>query len=237
MITKKNVHGYSVFIKDGDLFYENIFLDFLSNKIKVLKVFRTIEDTKVVLIDTARGPMVLKVFVPKTKKLERFLKSFFKKDYYENLIYQTDRVWNEGVRSVNDQYLLAEAKILNYAHVFIMLIEYIKGTELERLDTISAGVKEQIRASIDELHQHDMVSGDPHKGNFIVTEQGIRLIDLSGKKSSALRKAKDRLDLEKHYAIKNEIKDFAYYRFLYKRKLRRFMKRTKHKLGLRRKAD
>ncbi|WP_024230591.1 lipopolysaccharide core heptose(II) kinase RfaY, partial [Escherichia coli] len=66
--------------------------DFLTCRVKTLKVFRSIDDTKVILIDTARGPLVLKVYAPKHKMIERFLKSCVKKDYYENLIYQTDRV-------------------------------------------------------------------------------------------------------------------------------------------------
>ncbi|TYN20971.1 heptose kinase, partial [Salmonella enterica subsp. enterica serovar Typhimurium] len=47
------------------------------------------------------------------------------------------------------------------------------------------------------------VSGDPHKGNFILQGNEIRIIDLSGKRPSRQRKAKDRIDLERHYGIKN----------------------------------
>lgn len=52
-----------------------------------------------------------------------------------------------------------------------------------------------------------MVSGDPHRGNFIIENGEVRIIDLSGKRASAQRKAKDRIDLERHYGIKNEVKD------------------------------
>ncbi|EEV8228636.1 lipopolysaccharide core heptose(II) kinase RfaY, partial [Escherichia coli] len=99
-----------VFIKDNDPFYERVLNDFLTCRVKTLKVFRSIADTKVILIDTARGPLVLKVYAPKHKMIERFLKSCVKKDYYENLIYQTDRVRGEGIQSINDYYLLAERK-------------------------------------------------------------------------------------------------------------------------------
>ncbi|WP_306674618.1 lipopolysaccharide core heptose(II) kinase RfaY [Escherichia coli] len=37
------------------------------------------------------------------------------------------------------------------------------------------------------MHQHGMVSGDPHKGNFIVSEKGLRLIDLSGKNNRCFK--------------------------------------------------
>ncbi|HCS7456922.1 TPA: lipopolysaccharide core heptose(II) kinase RfaY, partial [Escherichia coli] len=180
-------------------FYERVLNDFLTCGVKTLKVFRSIADTKVILIDTARGPLVLKVYAPKHKMIERFLKSCVKKDYYENLIYQTDRVRGEGIQSINDYYLLAERKTLNFAHYYIMLIEYIEGVGLNEYLEISEDLKNQLSESIKELHQHGMVSGDPHKGNFIVSEKGLRLIDLSGKKTTAVLKAKDRIDLERHY--------------------------------------
>nr|WP_318383577.1 lipopolysaccharide core heptose(II) kinase RfaY [uncultured Enterobacter sp.] len=230
MIHKKNIRNLTVFIKDNDVFYENVLLDFLNYNIKILKVFRSIEDTKVILIETERGPMVLKIFSPHNKRAERFLKSFFKRDYYENLIIQTDRLWSEGVKSVNDYYLLAEAKRLNYSRLFIMLIEYIEGTELEEIQTISEEIKAQIKQSIAELHEHDMVSGDPHKGNFILSHNAIRLIDLSGKKANLVRKAKDRLDIERHFKITNEIKDIGFYRLVIKTKIRHFIKKAKESI-------
>ncbi|EEW1928991.1 TPA: lipopolysaccharide core heptose(II) kinase RfaY, partial [Escherichia coli] len=206
--------------------------DFLTCRVKTLKVFRSIDDTKVILIDTARGPLVLKVYAPKHKMIERFLKSCIKKDYYENLIYQTDRVRGEGIQSINDYFLLAERKTLNFAHYYIMLIEYIEGVGLNEYLEISEELKDQLSESIKELHQHGMVSGDPHKGNFIVSEKGLRLIDLSGKKTTAVLKAKDRIDLERHYNIKNELKDFGYTYLIFKKKIKKAIRDVKVKLGL-----
>ncbi|EEU9482641.1 TPA: lipopolysaccharide core heptose(II) kinase RfaY, partial [Escherichia coli] len=205
---------------------------FLTCRVKTLKVFRSIDDTKVILIDTARGPLVLKVYAPKHKMIERFLKSCIKKDYYENLIYQTDRVRGEGIQSINDYFLLAERKTLNFAHYYIMLIEYIEGVGLNEYLEISEELKDQLSESIKELHQHGMVSGDPHKGNFIVSEKGLRLIDLSGKKTTAVLKAKDRIDLERHYNIKNELKDFGYTYLIFKKKIKKAIRDVKVKLGL-----
>ncbi|HAN4345864.1 TPA: lipopolysaccharide core heptose(II) kinase RfaY, partial [Escherichia coli] len=204
----------------------------LTCRVKTLKVFRSIDDTKVILIDTARGPLVLKVYAPKHKMIERFLKSCVKKDYYENLIYQTDRVRGEGIQSINDYFLLSERKTLNFAHYYIMLIEYIEGVGLNEYLEISEDLKEQLSESIKELHQHGMVSGDPHKGNFIVSEKGLRLIDLSGKKTTAVLKAKDRIDLERHYNIKNELKDFGYTYLIFKKKIKKAIRDVKVKLGL-----
>ncbi|EGL9751011.1 lipopolysaccharide core heptose(II) kinase RfaY, partial [Salmonella enterica] len=168
MITEKKVKHYTVFVKNDDKKYIDIFKDFLSYNHRVIKVFRNIEDTKVVLIDTDYGKYILKVFSPKVKSTERFFKSLVKGDYYENLFRQTDRVRREGFEALNDFYLLAEIKTLRYVKTYVMLIEYIEGVELVDMPEISDGVREKIKQSIFSLHQHGMVSGDPHKGNFIL---------------------------------------------------------------------
>ncbi|WP_336220089.1 lipopolysaccharide core heptose(II) kinase RfaY [Citrobacter amalonaticus] len=229
MIIETKIKNYTVFTKKDGKKYIDIFNDFLSHNLKVIKVFRSIEDTKVVLIDTEYGKYILKVFHPKVKNTERFLKSLVKGDYYEKLFYQTDRVRREGFEALNDFYLLAEVKTLRYVHTYIMLIEYIEGVELADMPEISPAVKEKIQHSIHKLHQHGMVSGDPHKGNFILQNGEIRIIDLSGKRPSRQRMAKDRIDLERHYGIENNDKDLGFYLLIYKKKWRNFLRRLKGK--------
>lgn len=229
MIIETKIKNYSVFVKEGGDKYIEIFNDFLTHNLNVVKVFRSIEDTKVVLIDTNHGKYILKVFHPKVKNTERFFKSLVKGDYYEKLFYQTDRVRQEGYDALNDFYLLAELKTLRYVHTYIMLIEYIDGTELADMPVIDSGVKEKIKQSILSLHEHGMVSGDPHKGNFILQNGEIRIIDLSGKRPSLQRKAKDRVDLERHYGIENTKKDLGYYLLVYKKKWRNTLRRLKGK--------
>ncbi|EBA6811810.1 lipopolysaccharide core heptose(II) kinase RfaY [Salmonella enterica] len=229
MIIEKQVKNYTVFIKKDGEKYIDIFKDFLSYNHQVIKVFRNIEDTKVVLIDTDCGKYILKIFSPKVKKTERFLKSLVKGDYYEKLFRQTARVRHEGFEALNDFYLLAEIKTLRYVKTYVMLIEYIEGIELVDMPEISDEVREKIKRSIFFLHQHNMVSGDPHKGNFILQGNKIRIIDLSGKRPSRQRRAKDRIDLERHYGIKNDVKDIGFYLLIYKKKLRNFLRRIKGK--------
>lgn len=232
MIVSKKINNFKVYIKDNNKIYEEVFNDFLNNRLNVIKVFRSIEDTKVSLINTPHGKFVFKVFVPKEKKLERFLKSFVKGDYYLNLLLQTDRVRNEGVKFPNDFYLLAEKKIFNYASVFIMLIEFVEGVELSDIDDLSIDIRTEIQTKMIELHQHNMVSGDPHKGNFILSQDGIRIIDLSGKACNAKRKAKDRIDMERHLQIKNKINDLSYLSVYYRSVFRKKFKALKLKIKM-----
>lgn len=229
MSDKYQVGDYVVFTKTGGEKYLKIFKNFMDYNLDVIKVFRSIDDTKVVLINTEYGKYILKVFAPKQKKAERFLKSIFKGDYYEALFHQTERIRKNGAGAINDFYLLAAKKTFRFAHSYIMLIEYIDGIELADFTSIDDELKQKIKLSIDELHQNGMVSGDPHKGNFIIQNGEVRIIDLSGKSPSRIRKAKDRIDLERHYGIVNNVKDLGYYQFIYKKKVRNFIRRIKGK--------
>lgn len=229
MITSTKHRGFSFYYKDNDEKYKEIFDDILSYNFKTVKVLRNIDDTKVSLIDTRYGRFVFKVFAPKTKRNERFFKSFVKGDYYKNLIVETDRVRNAGLLFPNDFYFLAERKIFNYASVFIMLIEYVQGVELNDMKSIPADILTEIKSSMKKLHALNMLSGDPHRGNFIVSDNGVRIIDLSGKSSTSDRKARDRIAMERHLGIPNDEKDFGYYSVIYKTKLRKFIKKLKGK--------
>ena len=224
MIQKNKIKDLVVFTDENNSKYLNVLNDFLSYDINIIKVFRSIDDTKVMLIDTDYGKLILKVFSPKVKRNERFFKSLLKGDYEH-----TQKVRNEGLHSLNDFYLLAERKTLRFVHTYIMLIEYIDGVELCDIPDIDETLKNKIQQSIRSLHEHGMVSGDPHRGNFIIENGEVRIIDLSGKRASAQRKAKDRIDLERHYGIKNEVKDLGYYLLVYRKKIRNLMRRLKGK--------
>ncbi|EJP1080181.1 heptose kinase, partial [Salmonella enterica] len=46
---------------------------------------------------------------------------------------------------------------------------------------------------------------------------------------SRQRKAKDRIDLERHYGIKNNVRDIGFYLLIYKKKLRNLLRCIKGK--------
>lgn len=234
MIFKKKIGAFTVFIKDNNSIYEKALDDFLSGRMNILKLLRSEDETKVWLIDTEKGPMVLKLFVPKHKKFERILKSLIKKDYYQSLIYKTDNAVNHGATMINDIYLLAQRKICNYAYVHIILMEYIDGTQIINLEPISDELKSEIKTVLEQLHTYDMVSGAPHKENTMVTKDGVKFIDLSGKRCTCVSRAKDRMELERYLGIKNLKKDWGYYVYISIKNTRKSIKNIRKKLGLRR---
>ncbi|HED1422583.1 TPA: lipopolysaccharide core heptose(II) kinase RfaY [Kluyvera georgiana] len=227
MITKTKLCNFKLYYKDNEEKYKSIFADVVNYRFRTLKVFRNTNDTKVSLIDTEYGKYILKIFSPKTRKTERFLKSFIKGDYYKHLIVKTDRAKKMGLVFPNDIYFLAERKIFNYSGIFIMLNEYVEGEMLCDYAIIPDAFKNEIKKSIDKLHSLNLLSGDPHSGNFVVTKEGIRLIDLTGKRCTPERKARDRISLEENLGIPNEIKNFSYYHAIFKKCIRKFIRRKR----------
>lgn len=114
MILVKQCGGYRVYIKENEAIYENILKDYLNNCLNILQVFKDTKESKVLLVDSGGGNLnkkyIVKIFSPQNNKMERFIKSFFKGDYYLNLLRETQRVYSEGFTSINDFYLLAERK-------------------------------------------------------------------------------------------------------------------------------
>ena len=123
MITSIRYRGFSFYYKDNDNKYKEIFDEILAYNFKTVKVLRNIDDTKVSLIDTKYGRYVFKVFAPKTKRNERFLKSFVKGDYYQNLIVETD---------------MSEVQVLLFLMIFIFWLSVKFSTMLVFLSCLSS---------------------------------------------------------------------------------------------------
>lgn len=80
------------------------------------------------------------------------------------MIVETDRVRSAGLTFPNDFYFLAERKIFNYASVFIMLIEYVEGVELNDMPIIPEDVKAEIKASMEKFACLKYAIGRPTPG-------------------------------------------------------------------------
>lgn len=213
MVNQSKLAGYTVYTNGDDHFFISMLDDFLHSRLTTLKIFRSIPDTKVSLVEKDGRLFVLKVFTPKEKRSERFLKSFFRGDYYLTLFKQTAMLRERNVTSPNDFHLLAETKIFNFASRFIMIIEYIPGVEMDILAAkgeLTETIKSEVLESVKELHQHHVIFDDAHKQNFLLSNGRVRIIDLSGKNYSRFRAAKDFIDLERHFGISDFHRGFSY---------------------------
>lgn len=228
MLHTDKYHDFTLSFKKGPARYEHVFEDFVHLRLPVIKVFRNQSNSKVMLVQRDNTFYVLKIFKPKGKLVERLYKSLFRRDYYLNLIKRNDELWNKGMRFQNDVYLLAQRKKTFCTNLYIMLNEYIPGKVLSDVNVLSDGLKQDILTNVTQLHANKLISGDAHKGNFILSEQGLRIIDLSGKKCTRLRIAEDRMALETRFNITGIEKDFSYHLLKTKFRLRRKVKMVKN---------
>lgn len=230
MLKKDKCDNFTLYYKEGDFAYQKIFEDFVHYQLLVLKVFRNREKAKVMLIKHDKQYYVIKIFKPNGKPIEILYKSLFKKDYFLNLIKRNDELWARGMRFQNDVYLLAQRKRMYCTDLYIMLFEYIPGKVLNEFAEVPEDIKQEVLCNMALLHQHKLVSGDAHKGNFILSRQGLRIIDLCGKKFSRRRVAEDRLTLERRMHITDVEKDFFYYVLKAKLNIRHKIKNGKKRI-------
>jgi heptose II phosphotransferase len=230
MLRKDIRNEFILHYKDGNIDYKTILDDFINYKLKILKVFRNEYKTKVMLIEHNQKRYVIKTFRPNGKKIEILYKSLFKKDYFLNLIERNDELWAKGMRFQNDIYLLAQRKRRPCTDLYIMILEYIPGKVLNEFDEVPKDIRREVVCKMALLHQHKLVSGDAHKGNFILSGQGLRIIDLSGKQFSRRRVAEDRLLLERRLKIDIAEKDFYYYLLIAKSIIRCKIKKVKKRV-------
>lgn len=231
MLIKNKYDKFTLHYKEDNVVYNQIFLDFINYKLPILKVFRNQEKTKVMLIEYGRKYYVMKVFKPNGKPIEILYKSLFKKDYCLNLIRRNDQLWASGMRFQNDIYLLAQRKRRFCTDLYIMLFEYIPGKVLNEFAEVPEEIKQEVLQKMALLHQHKLISGDAHKGNFILSREGLRIIDLSGKRFSRRRAAEDRLTLERRLQITNIERDFSYYLLKVKFNIRHKIKSGKNRVA------
>jgi len=231
MLRKDRHDDFTLHYKESNIDYNQIFKDFVNYQLTVLKVFRNQHRSKVMLVEHNKNRYVIKTFRPNGKQIEILYKSLFKKDYFLNLIERNDALWAKGMRFQNDIYLLAQRKGRYCTDLYIMLFEYIPGKVLNEFDEVPENIKQEVLCKMALLHQHKLVSGDAHKGNFILSREGLRIIDLSGKRFSRRRVAEDYLLLERRLSIDIVKKDFFYHFLKTKINIRRKIKNVKHRLA------
>lgn len=225
---EKIKHGeWTCYAKDQA--YTNAFNDFLSLRFKVLQKYKTSAHTKVALIEVSAGHFIIKIHAPKEKIFEKFIKSMIFGSCQKNLIYQIERAKSMGDTFVNDFYFLAERKYYGFPLVSVMLFEFIPGVNLDELPSIPEAAVRDIALSVNKMHTMGIISGDPHRGNFILSPHGIRAIDLSGKHCSAKRIAQDNIMLERHFPIPAK-RDFWHFIVALTSEIRRIKKALKVKL-------
>ncbi|MDC7699000.1 lipopolysaccharide core heptose(II) kinase RfaY [Vogesella indigofera] len=169
----------------------------------------------------------LKINRPTNKIIGRKVKALLKGSYFSSLILRVDKARAEGCFSMCDVYLVAEKKHFRFARESFVLMEWIDGPLLSDSEELRNKYKNEVGDLLKNIHQHGISSGDVHPGNFIVSNTGLRIIDLSGRGASAIDRAKDFIGLKNKFGVEADVDSWAVSLVLLRSKLRAFLKKAR----------
>ena len=161
----------------------------------------------VLLADIDGVPVVLKheffVF-----RFDRSLKAFLFGSDAKNIFKITQRARKRGFTKIPQTFLVAEKFSGGVLRETISVTEFLNGAPLKL--PLSTTDRDAVHCLLAECHAHGIVSGDVHPGNFIATDEGLKLIDFRGNKVfPSLSKARDRIQAERNLGVKDDSPDFA----------------------------
>lgn len=137
---------------------------------------------------------------------------------YSRLIKFTNRAVNQGCRLIQDVYLVAEKLVDGRCREAWLIAEYVEGQAfIQAFDENGRPSKfidhqpwigEMTRAMA-ELHGWGLATNDFHPGNFVITDQGLRIIDLAMDGPMIICQANDALTMMHFFQVRPPLKSPA----------------------------
>ncbi|WP_312239738.1 lipopolysaccharide core heptose(II) kinase RfaY [Pantoea sp.] len=213
-------------IIDESQLYLTILNKFFKGQLEAVEVFRSDKDTKVFTIQEGLQKYVVKVIVKKRKSLFHRLLARIKRDPFFNLVNITYKMREFGCDIACHHYAVARGGERNEYAVIVM--EHITGVNLRSPEVEITAHRDEIIKSVTTLHKLKAISSDISRENLLITSEGIRFIDISGRKATRFRKNNDWYDLEHRLGIKRARADISYKLFMTQKKLKSWTKAVKN---------
>ncbi|MEI9534390.1 lipopolysaccharide core heptose(II) kinase RfaY [Moellerella wisconsensis] len=227
-IIKIRLKGFTVYQKKSGTDYLKIVRDYKHGQIIGQPLNSGNPQRSVAKIVVDGITYVIKCEKERDTRLEKRISRFFSGPYYSQLLYRVTRAQHLGCDITNDIYLVAEKVKYREALETWILAEYVEGTTLSELKHINQ-YYDEIKGVINKLHSYDLASNDIHAANFILTENGIKIIDLSDSGNLALCQANDAIALQRFYGINLELNSWAFQLVKLRNRMRQFLRQTKRK--------
>lgn len=168
--------------------------------------------------EIAGTPLVLKreLFV---FRFDRSIKAVLFGSDAKNIFKLSRRARENDFTKIPKTFLVAEKFVGGVLRETISATEFLEGAPLR--PPISAERAEKIKMLLADCHANGIISGDVQFDNFMVTPDGVKLIDFRGSKVFPwLAKARDRLQLEFTLGIPTGKRSFAEKVFLFQNSIR-----------------
>ncbi|HGN1707713.1 TPA: lipopolysaccharide core heptose(II) kinase RfaY [Providencia rettgeri] len=208
-IIKKQRDGFMTYQKEGTLDFWQIIDDYIQGKIVSKNLSSGNIDRSVARITIDGRNFIIKCEKERDKRFEKRVMRMISGPYYSQLLSRLVRAQNKGCTVTNDIYFVAEKMQCRESVETWIIAEYVEGTVLSELDNLTPYYA-QIKSVISQLHQYGLSSNDVHAGNFVLTDDGLKVIDLSDYGNFSICKANDLIALKRFYGIEPDSKSLAY---------------------------
>lgn len=161
-------------------------------------------------------------------RFDRSVKAFLFGSDARNIFLLSERARADGFRGIPRTFLVAERFSRGILRETISATEFLEG-ESPSLPC-SRETQDAIAALMRECHALGIISGDVCPDNFLLTREGVKLIDFrGGKVFPCLAKARDRLQLERVFGIPNRSRGLPERIFIAQHSLRNLGRRLRGK--------
>ncbi|MCC8189074.1 MAG: hypothetical protein LIP77_00365 [Planctomycetes bacterium] len=110
------------------------------------------------------------------------------------------RAVDQGCDRTQDYLLVAERPLAPFVRESVVLLEYLAGEPLGRQPDLGP-FTEELRATVTNLIRHGLTLDDLSPFNFLVTDSGIKAIDLSCRRPTRLQAVKMLLKMNTRYGL------------------------------------
>lgn len=157
-------------------------------------------------IEVEGGGYIIKHDLRKKHRFEFLVQSFFVGSNATRQLRKLDKAGaalyeGDGAARV---FLTADRICCRCVLESFVLMEYVKGREIYSIPDGRVRYGSRCAKIVSNLHEHDLVHGDIHPGNFMLDDTSglIRAIDISGKRATAYQRAFDKIRVEEHFGIR-----------------------------------
>lgn len=227
-IIKSQKNGYQVYQKESDIDYWQVIDDYIQGKIVGKNLNSGNMERSVARITINGKNYIIKCEKERDSRLEKRIMRMVHGPYFSRLLYRLVRAQNQGCTITNDIYFVAEKMRCRESIETWIIAEYVEGTVLSEVSDITPYYRE-IAALINQLHAYDLASNDIHAGNLVLTDNGLKIIDLSDFGHLAICKANDLIALKRFYGIEPDKKNFMYQFIMLRNNMRHWSRKIRGK--------
>jgi len=120
---------------------------------------------------------------------------------YYRLIDTTNKAVNRGCTLAQDVYLIAERRDADSDIQAYSIAEYVEGAPLHSMGPDEMKLMPEVAEVVGRLHDFGLASNDAHHANFILTDAGIRCIDLSCNGPLLVCQSNDIIKIKRLYGV------------------------------------